>query len=81
MNKKIRFSLLTLLVMLCGTVFADDAYYTLDATDSSNKTNNNAYASTGTTTVGSVEWVFEGNGTMNPWRLGGKSITNQDRVV
>ena len=81
MNKKIRFSLLTLLVMLCGTVFADDAYYTLDATDSSNGTTNNAYASTGTATVGSVEWVFEGNGTMNPWRLGGKNITNQDRAV
>jgi len=80
MNKKIRFSLLTLLVMLCGTVFADDAYYTLDTT-SSNNTTNNAYASTGTTTVGSVEWVFEGNGTTNPWRLGGKSLTNQDRVV
>ena len=43
MNKKIRFSLLTLLVMLCGTVFAEDTVKSIvfkdtgSDSDSSNK--------------------------------------------
>ena len=80
MFKTLRFSLLSMLVMLCGTVMADDAYYTLDTTGSV-QTTNNAYANVGTVTVEGVEWAFEGNGKINPWRLGGKSIADQDRAV
>jgi hypothetical protein len=56
-----------------------DTVYTLDTTASGVTTTNNAYASAGTVTVDSVGWSFTGNGQMQPWRLGGKSITSTDR--
>lgn len=74
----------TLLVALLCTAFtgawADDAYYTLDTTGST-QTNNNGYANTGTVTVDGIGWSFNGNGQINPWRLGGKSLTEVDRAA
>lgn len=69
--------------MLIGArgAWADDAYYTLDTTNSKNETTNNGYAASGTVTVGGIGWTFEGNGKIEPWRLGGKSITKIDRTA
>lgn len=73
-----------MLVALLCTAFtgawADDAYYTLDTTGST-QTNNNGYANTGTVTVDGIGWSFNGNGQINPWRLGGKSLTEVDRAA
>lgn len=80
-----RLRAILLVAMLVGAFTGawaeSDPYYTLDTTDSSNKTDNNAYASTGSATVGNIGWAFEGNGTTTPWRLGGKSLTEVDRAA
>jgi hypothetical protein len=44
-------------------------------------TGNNGYAGSGNATIDGVEWTVEGNGTMDPWRLGGKSLNEVDRRV
>jgi hypothetical protein len=80
--KKFRFlSLLVALMTATTGAWADDAYYTLDTSNSSNQTSNNAYASSGSVEVGGITWAFEGNGKMNPWRLGGKNLNNVDRAA
>lgn len=69
-------------MILCAVTGAwaeNEAYYTLDTSNST--TSNNAYASSGTATVDGIEWSFEGNGTMNPWRLGGKNLDGVNRIV
>lgn len=42
---------------------------------------NSSYAASGDVTIDNVTWSVNGNTTMIPWRLGGKSITNTDRTV
>ena len=42
---------------------------------------NSSYAGSGDVTIDNVTWSVNGNTTMIPWRLGGKSITNTDRTV
>ena len=59
------------LYKLDGTVQATDN----DAHDASN------YSKSLPTTQNGVTWDVYANTTMNPWRIGGKSITNQDRKV
>lgn len=80
-----RLRAILLVAMLVGAFTGawaeSDPYYTLDTTDSDNKTDNNGYASTGTVTVGDIGWSFDGNGQMYPWRLGGKSLTGVDRAA
>ena len=49
MNKKIRFSLLTLLVMLCGTVFADTYTYEFTAKQ---------FTAAGTKALGDANWTI-----------------------
>ena len=49
MNKKIRFSLLTLLVMLCGTAFADTYTYEFTA---------NTFTAAGTKALGDANWTL-----------------------
>ena len=81
MFKTLRFYLVCLLVTLCGTAFADDAYYVLDTSNDNNRTSSSAYNGTGTVSVGGIEWVHGGNGQINPWRIGGKNITDTDRAT
>lgn len=64
-----------------GTTPSTSPCYTLDATNSDNKTSNNGYANEGTVNVDGIEWSVNGNGTINPWRIGGKSLSNTDRTV
>ena len=42
---------------------------------------NNSYAGNCDVTVNGIKWNLTGNSTMDPWRIGGKSITNQDRAL
>ena len=42
---------------------------------------NNSYAGNCDITIDGIKWNLTGNSTMQPWRLGGKSITNQDRAL
>ena len=45
------------------------------------KGTNNTYAGNCDVVVNGVTWNITGNSTMLPWRIGGKSITNQDRAL
>lgn len=52
--------------------------YTLDGTQTGG---NNGYATESDITQDGVSWKVTGNTTMNPWRLGGKSISGEDRPI
>lgn len=73
--------MLVFLIVGVGTSWAADPDYTLDATDASNQGTNNAYASNCDVTVGDITWNVTGNATMSPWRIGGKNLTNTERIV
>lgn len=51
--------------------------YTLTPTNGTNK----SYADNCDVTVAGITWNLTGNSQMNPWRLGGKGITNVDRAL
>lgn len=57
----------------------DSVVYTLNTTTITGK--NNDYTKDGDITVGDITWNLEGNATVNPWRIGGKSITAVDRAL
>lgn len=85
MFKQLHFK--SLLLMLCmtlgaGHAWAQDlyAFYTLDTTSSLQGTNN-SYTGNCDIVSGDITWNFGGNSTSNPWRLGGKSISEEDRTV
>lgn len=60
-------------------VYADEeVVYTLDGTVTAS---GNAYATASTVTQNDIGWKVEGNTEQSPWRIGGKSITNQDRLI
>lgn len=42
---------------------------------------NNSYASNCDIDVNGIKWNVTGNTKINPWRIGGKSLTNTDRTV
>ena len=42
---------------------------------------NNGYAANCDITIDGIKWNLTGNSTMQPWRIGGKGITNQDRAL
>ena len=77
--------LLTMLMLMCfsmGQGWAADyeLVYTLDGSVTTG--GDNGYASDGGgLTQNGIEWSVTGNTTMNPWRIGGKNLTNQDRAV
>ena len=54
--------------------------YTLDTTGSLKGTNN-SYAGNCDIESDGITWNVTGNTTTNPWRIGGKSLTNVDRAV
>ena len=57
------------------------ADYTLDTNLEQNKGKNSSYAGNCDVTVDGITWNVTGNATMNPWRIGGKSLTEVDREV
>ena len=55
------------------------ACYTLST--ASQKGTNSSYAGNCDVTVNDIKWNVTGNTDINPWRIGGKSISNVDRTV
>lgn len=71
--------LFALLLTVSTSVWADNIlYYTLDGTITGG---NSGYADESEIAQNGMTWKVTGNTTMNPWRIGGKSLTNQDRPV
>ena len=52
--------------------------YTLDGTITGS---GSSYTADNEITQNDIDWTVNGNTQMNPWRIGGKSITNADRNV
>ena len=76
--------LLTMLMLMAfsvGNVRADySLVYTLDGTITSG--GDNGYASDGGgLTQDGIDWSVTGNTTINPWRIGGKNLTNENREI
>ena len=76
------FLLLAIFSLLTGTqAWAQDSpFYTLDATGSL-QGKNNSYAGNCDIESGGITWNVTGNTTLNPWRIGGKSLSKVDRTV
>ena len=52
--------------------------YTLDGTITGGSS---GYATESEITQNEITWMVTGNTTMNPWRIGGKNLTNEDRPM
>jgi len=61
-----------------GTGAEPTLQYTLDGTTTGGS---NGYATVSEITQNDISWGVTGNTTMNPWRIGGKSLTAIDRVI
>ena len=61
-----------------GQTRAEVVAYTLDGTIAGSGSN---YATENSITQDNISWKVTGNTTTNPWRIGGKSISNVDRPV
>lgn len=78
MKKQLRYFLTLLLVMVASVGWAEEeVFYTL----SYERGSNNSYAGNCDIEIGGITWNVTGNAQQNPWRIGGKSITNTDRAV
>ena len=73
-------SWLLLLCMIVGSsaAWADEVFYTLDGSITGGT---NGYATESEITQNSMTWMVTGNTTMNPWRIGGKNLTDENRPV
>ena len=71
--------------VVSGTVLTEQEVYKLDGTINGTGNAYNGVSTSGDVSYnnyaeqGGVKWEIQGNLTMNPWRIGGKSITDQDR--
>ena len=67
-------------VLFAGSMMADEGLiYTLDYHNAQG--GGNAYANTYDVTIDGIKWNVPGNTTMNPARIGGKSLNGVDRVI
>ena len=72
------------MLLLCvvagvGNVWGEETlYYTLDGTITTGGNSNYAQDGGGLT-QNDIEWSVTGNTTINPWRIGGKNLTNVNR--
>ena len=73
--KKLFTILAAMLISMVG--FAQTPVYELVPVSGSN----NSYAGNCDVTIAGIKWNLTGNSTLQPWRIGGKSITNQDRAL
>ena len=55
----------------------DTVYYTLNPASGTN----NSYSSSCDVAISGITWNITGNSTTNPWRIGGKSLSNVNRAV
>lgn len=61
-----------------GQTRTEKVTYTLDGTQTGG---NNGYATESEITQGNITWMVTGNTTMNPWRIGGKNLSEVDRPL
>ena len=81
-----RNKLLSMLLALCmvlsllpAVAAADEeVFYTLDGTSTGGS---NGYATESEITQNNITWMVTGNTTMNPWRIGGKSLDGESRPI
>ena len=76
-------TLLLLFALIAGSTSswaADVLHYTLDGTVTSGG-NSNYAEDGGGLTQNDMDWSVIGNTTIAPWRIGGKNITNENRVA
>ena len=78
MIKKLRYLFTLMLLLVASVGWADEVFYTLDGTVTGGTS---GYAAESEITQGDISWKVMGNTTMNPWRIGGKSLTNEERPV
>ncbi len=73
-------SLLLLCALTVGNVAwaTEELYYTLDGTVTTGGNSNYAEDGNGLT-QNNISWSVTGNTTLNPWRIGGKNLSNVDR--
>lgn len=73
-----------MLMLMCFSVVswaADyELVYTLDGSVTTGGNSNYAQDGGGLTQDG-IDWSVTGNTTINPWRIGGKNLTNEDRLA
>ena len=72
------FALIAIPMGMRGQTRTEVVAYTLDGTITGSGSN---YATENSITQNGISWKVTGNTTMNPWRIGGKSISNVDRPV
>ena len=73
-----KFTLLLSAMLLACTTFATEAVcYTLTPT----KGSNNSYIGNCDITIDGIQWNLTGNSTVQPWRIGGKSLDKVDRTL
>lgn len=81
MIKKLRYLSTLLLIAVASAAWGDEVvFYTLDTTGSL-QGSNNVYANNCDIESDGITWNFTGNTQMNPWRIGGKNLTEVDRTV
>ena len=61
-----------------GQTRTEEVTYTLDGTQTGG---NNGYATESEITQGNITWMVTGNTMMNPWRIGGKNLSEVDRPL
>ena len=74
-------TLMLVAILLCGagSAWGDQVViYTLDGTQTGGT---NGYATESEITQDGVKWMVTGNTTMSPWRIGGKSLSEENRPV
>ena len=81
MIKKLRYLCMLLLIAVASAAWGEEiVFYTLDTTGSLTGSNN-VYANNCDIESDGITWNFTGNSQMNPWRIGGKNLTEVDRTV
>ena len=77
------FACLLVAVLCFGQVWATDyeLVYTLDGSVTSSASGSSAYATAVDINVNDITWNVMGNTTLNPWGIGGKNLSNTDRVL
>ena len=79
--KKLSFFLMAMLFSVMSFAVETVAYTLTPAATGGNSSPHNAYASAADWTYEGITWNVTGNSYMVPWRIGGKSLTAQDRAV
>ena len=77
-KNKLLLLLALLLTAVTGAWAEEQVVYTLDGTQTAS---NNNYATAGVVNQDGITWRVTGNVNMNPWRIGGKSLSGVDRSI